>query len=170
MDFSLSKSVFKLIDQSSLSWAVAKEAHSGQTYGDKPYTYHLGQVRSAVIKINYPDNRGVAPYGEEDTYYKLEMVANLHDSEEDTYLTSQDLLDIGFPEDVVEAVTLVTKKEGVSYKDYLKLLSQNELAWKVKVADTYCNLTESMKDGDVKRVRKYSEQLGLLYKFKNWEE
>ena len=72
---------------------------------------------------------------------------------------------------MVDAVVLVTKVGGLSYSDYLRQIAGNEIAFKVKVADTYCNLTESIKGGDFKRVRKYSSQLEKLYKLrKQYEE
>ena len=140
---------------------IAYEAHEGQMYGDYQYIRHILQVVNSSRKL-------FRPKIDDDS---LEIVALLHDSVEDCEeVTKDSLVSDGIPLKLVEAIILVTKKEGVSYKDYLKTLSRNELAWKVKVADTYCNLTESIKGGDVKRVRKYSKQIELLYKFKSWEE
>lgn len=48
----------------------------------------------------------------------------------------------------------------------MKGIVGNDLAFKVKVADTYSNLTESIKCDDTKRVRKYSQQLDKLYKLR----
>ncbi|UUW39739.1 hypothetical protein VP14_052 [Vibrio phage VPMCC14] len=137
-------------------------AHHGQKYGDKSYTYHLRMVADNTIEL-FPSTC-------KKFKAKLYTTALGHDLIEDTHVTKDVLIASGYDDEVVEAIDLVTKKEGLSYKDYLKKLSDNELAWKVKVADTYSNMTQSIVDGDTKRVRKYSSQLELLYKYKSWEE
>ena len=157
--------VYKLIDQVYDARVLVKESHGSQLYGNKPYTYHLDQVRDSVINLEFPDI-SMCPYGSEDLFYKLEMVALMHDLLEDTEVTSEKLLELGYPEDVVAAVVLVTKVEGLSYTDYLRNIVKDDLAFKVKVADTYCNLTESLKDGNIKRIRKYSIQIEKLYKLR----
>lgn len=139
-------------------------AHHEQKYGDKPYTYHLRMVQDKAMEL-FKEGVGIKLTNFD---LKLSTVALGHDLLEDTSVTKEALLQSGYAEDVVEAIDLVTKKEGLNYKDYIRDLSLNELAWKVKVSDTYSNLTESIKHGDVKRVRKYSSQLELLYKNKSW--
>lgn len=135
------------------------DAHLEQKYGDKPYTYHLRMVEEKAQEL-------FSEHLSEQDQLKLSIASFGHDLEEDTTVTSEYLVSEGFDIDVVWAIDLVTKKEGVGYKDYLRLLSTDPLAWQVKVADTYSNLTESIKDGNIKRSRKYSKQLELLYKFK----
>lgn len=137
-------------------------AHSGQKYGDKPYTYHLHMVAEKAHEL----------FGESvqhnHTIEDLKLItASLgHDLLEDTYVTKESLIEAGYHADIVEAIDLVTKKDGLGYTEYLRAISRNGLAFKVKVADTYCNLTESIKCGDIKRVRKYSLQLEKLYKLR----
>lgn len=109
-------------------------------------------------------------YESEDDWYLGQITCLGHDLIEDTYVTKEYLISKGFDERAVQAIDFVTKKEGIGYKDYLRKLSENKLAWKVKVADTYSNMTQSIIDCDDRRVRKYSSQLELLYKFKSWEE
>ena len=142
------------------------EAHQGQRYGDRYYTYHLRMVRNKIMEL-FEESKGLTP-----TYKDLQLstVALGHDLFEDTYVTRELLLAEGYHEDIIHAIDLVTKREGVSYKEYLRTLSKDEIAWKVKVADTYANLTESIKDLDIKRSRKYATQIELLMKYKGWEE
>lgn len=155
---------FDLIDLEYKASVYAREKHKYQKYGKYDYSFHLQNV---VMNLKL---FGIQSYKSDDVNaYHTAMVAWLHDIIEDTDTTKEDLYSEGFPEEVVGAVDLVTKKEGLSYKDYLRTLSVNELAWKVKVADTYSNMTQSMIDSDDKRVRKYSSQLELLYKYKSWE-
>ena len=141
------------------------EAHQGQRYGYRSYTYHLRMVRNKVLEL-FEESKGLTP-----TYKDLQLstAALGHDLFEDTYVTRELLLAEDYHEDIIHAIDLVTKREGVSYKEYLRTLSKDEIAWKVKVADTYANLTESIKDLDIKRSRKYSTQIDLLMKYKDWE-
>lgn len=133
-------------------------AHAGQKYGDKPYTYHLRMVENKVVEL-FPNMQPLQ-------HIKMITVALGHDLLEDTPITKEALIEAGYDKDIVEAIDLVTKKDGIGYNEYLRAIAQNEIAWKVKVADTYCNLTESIKSGDIKRVKKYSSQLEKLYKLK----
>lgn len=139
-----------------------REAHKGQWYGNSLYTVHLITTQRNFDTLEMYDN--------EEDWLLVQISCLGHDLIEDTYVTKEYLIGQGFDERVVEAIDLVTKKDGLSYKDYLRKLSENELSWKVKVSDTYSNMTQSMIDSDDKRVRKYSSQLELLYKFKSWEE
>ena len=121
--------------------------HGGQMYGDKPYSYHLFQVRD---KVKDED---------EDT----QVVAILHDVLEDTKATYRDI-QTKFGREVAEAVARLTKVKGVEYTDYIEGVRSNPIALKVKIADTLCNLTQSHKEGNLKRIRKYSKQMYLLTK------
>ena len=66
-----------------------------------------------------------------------QKVGFLHDVVEDTDLTIEDLRKMGVEEEVLEAVDLLTHREGISYEDYVRniLLSGNETAIQVKVND-----------------------------------
>ena len=70
-----------------------------------------------------------------------QKVGFLHDVVEDSGLTIEDLRDMGVEEDVLEAVNLLTHKEGISYEDYIKdiLYSGNETAIQVKINDLHHN-------------------------------
>ena len=136
-------------------------AHKDQKYGDKDYSYHLNMVSKKVIEL-FGESIG------EEEKLLLEMGALGQDLIEDTFVESSHLESLMIKRVVIEAIELVTKKEGLSYNDYLRQIAHHpiDLAFKVKVADTYCNLTESVKCGDIKRVKKYSSQLEKLYKLK----
>ena len=66
----------------------------------------------------------------------------LHDVVEDTDITIADLRAEGIEDDVLEAVDLLTHREGVSYEDYVKkiVMSGNETAIQVKLNDLHHNL------------------------------
>lgn len=61
-------------------------------------------------------------------------VALLHDTVEDTAVTLEELAEI-FPREIVEAVDLLTHREGVEYFDYVRSIRANPVAVKVKLAD-----------------------------------
>ena len=74
-------------------------------------------------------------------------VALLHDVVEDTEVTLEDLRR-DFPEEVVEAVGLLTHEEGVDYYDYVRRLKDNPVARLVKLADLQHNSDESRLTGN----------------------
>lgn len=61
-------------------------------------------------------------------------VALLHDTVEDTDVTLADLAK-EFPQEVVDAVALMTHAEGVDYFDYVRAIKANPVSTKVKLAD-----------------------------------
>ncbi len=132
---------------------LAKVSHGDQKYGSCPYINHLNAVKAEVNELFVPSKY-------------TSHAAILHDIIEDTEVTADKLLTLGVDPLVVEAVVLVSKTPEVGYTEYLRKLSSNTVAWKVKVADIHCNLTESIKEGNFKRVRKYSSQLEKLYKLR----
>ena len=68
--------------------------------------------------------------------------ALLHDVVEDTDVTLDDLRK-DFPEEVVEAVRLLTHEEGVPLETYLAAIKVNPIALKVKLADNAHNADQS---------------------------
>lgn len=123
----------------------ARNAHSGQYRRDgvTPYFNHIESVTKRVEKHGY----------------KAIIVAALHDIIEDTNITAADLFYAGFDADVIIAVELLTKKEGVNYFDYLKAIKNNVLAKTVKIADMISNLSDDPTDG---QIYKYARGLQFL--------
>lgn len=68
------------------------------------------------------------------------MVALLHDVIEDCDVTPDELLADGFPQEVVDGVLSVSKKEGESYMDFVARAKQNPLGRVVKLHDLEDNL------------------------------
>lgn len=131
-----------------LARAIAAKLHAGQKYGEDEYTVHLAEVEAAVVSM-FP--------GED----RLPIIAQLHDILEDTACT-QTLLRTLFDEDIVKAVVNLTYAPAEGRNAYLHRCKSNELSRKVKMADSYCNLTRSLMRGDMKRVKKYGETLAAL--------
>ena len=96
------------------------------------------------------------------------MCALLHDVVEDTDTTFADLLSMGFPQAVVEVLTLLTHEEGVPYMDYVEKISKNVTATKVKIADLKHNMDETrlsiVDEYAKKRAQKYAQALAFLTK------
>ena len=135
----------------------ASEAHSGQTdKSGSPLILHPLHMMS-VMKTD-----------------KTRIVAVLHDVLEDTAKTAGDLLSEGFPEDIVEAVKILTRErdEGSEtekdeqYFAYIKNILSNELAAEVKLVDLAHNMDVSRlsapSEEDYKRVNKYKKARAML--------
>lgn len=93
-------------------------------------------------------------------------VALLHDVIEDTDYTLDDLRKLGFTEDVVSAVGLMTHAEDVPYMEYVAEIKKNPIAKAVKLADLRHNSDTSRLDvvteRDIAREAKYAEAIKLL--------
>lgn len=93
-------------------------------------------------------------------------VALLHDVVEDTDITLVDLMSEGFPDEVIDALSLMTHNDDVPYLDYVRALTNNTLARKVKLADLAHNsdLTrlDKVEDKDLERVKKYKQAILML--------
>lgn len=94
------------------------------------------------------------------------IVALLHDIVEDTDYTLQDLKALGFPSNVIDALALMTHDPKVPYMEYVKGISANPLATKVKLADLQHNSDlsrlDSVDEKALSRVKKYATAIELL--------
>ncbi|MDO4864553.1 MAG: HD domain-containing protein [Ruminococcus sp.] len=104
---------------------IAYAAHHGQTdISGVPYIFHPYHVAEQM----------------KDEY--AVCAALLHDVVEDTDVTLADL-ERDFPQEVTEAVRLLTHDPRTDYRDYILAIKQNELARRVKLADLAHNCDES---------------------------
>ena len=104
------------------------------------YSAHHGQFdKGGVPYIFHPIHLAEQMDDEVST-----CVALLHDIVEDTAVTLEQLAR-EFPREIVEAVDLLTHRDGVEYFDYVRAIKQNPVAVKVKLADLAHN-------GDPKRI------------------
>ena len=94
------------------------------------------------------------------------LVALLHDVAEDTDYTLQDMRVMGFPESVLEALNLLTHREGEPYMDYIARIKTNPLARQVKLADLRHNsdLTrlDAVDEKTLARAEKYARAIAML--------
>ncbi len=103
---------------------------------------------------------------EEMTDEKTTVVALLHDIVEDTDYTIEDLQNMGFSDDVLEAISVMTHDKSVPYMQYIELIKKNEIAKTVKRADLMHNSDlsrlDTIDDKAIERVKKYQEALKIL--------
>lgn len=95
-------------------------------------------------------------------------VALLHDVVEDTDYTIEDIIAMGFPKPVTDALALMTHDKAVPYMDYVAKIKTNPIAKAVKLADLRHNSdTSRLEYVDEKvlcRIRKYHDAIELLEK------
>ena len=125
------------------------EAHKDQT--DKsglPYVFHLFHLAEQM-----PDE-------------KTTVVALLHDVIEDTDYTLDDMKNMGFSDDILSAIALMTHDDGVPYMEYVALIKKNPIAKMVKLADLRHNSDMSRLDKvtahDRERAEKYKKAIEFL--------
>ncbi|MBR3901424.1 MAG: bifunctional (p)ppGpp synthetase/guanosine-3',5'-bis(diphosphate) 3'-pyrophosphohydrolase, partial [Ruminococcus sp.] len=101
---------------------IAYMAHHGQTdCNGIPYVfhpYHLAEQMDDEISC---------------------CVALLHDVAEDTEVTL-DELGKNFPQEIIEALKLLTHEKDTDYFDYVRRIKDNPIAKKVKLADLAHNM------------------------------
>ncbi len=94
------------------------------------------------------------------------IVALLHDVVEDAGIPLESLRDMGFPEETVAAIRLMTHDEAVPYLDYLAQMKGNPIARTVKLADLRHNSDlsrlDQVSESDMKRAEKYKKAIALL--------
>lgn len=116
------------MEQKAIDFAV--HAHSGQQYGDDPYTTHLTAVRLVLDRFSVTDE-------------SLRVAAWLHDTVEDTAVTRDDVVR-EFGEDVSALVWAVTgigpNRKTRNADAYAKIVQIGERAAILKLADRLANV------------------------------
>ena len=96
------------------------------------------------------------------------IAALLHDVIEDTDYTLEDLRSMGFPDQILEALALLTHNDYVPYLDYVAKIKDNTIARTVKLADLRHNSDLSRLNcvdaRALSRVEKYRRAIELLEK------
>lgn len=94
------------------------------------------------------------------------IAALLHDIIEDTPITADELLGMGFPARAVDAVRLLTHDDDVPYDEYISAIKNDPVAMAVKLADLRHNSDisriEKPSEKDVKRAEKYRRAIAML--------
>lgn len=128
---------------------IAFDAHKEQV--DKngiPYIYHPIHLAEQMS-----------------TEYEI-CVALLHDTVEDCDITFENLIEAGLPDEVIEAIKLMTHDKNVPYMDYVRKIKDNPIAKAVKLADLRHNSDLSrlnnVTEKDLKRKEKYAQAIQIL--------
>ena len=94
------------------------------------------------------------------------IVALLHDVIEDTDYTFADLAAMGFGDDVIEALRLLTHDDAVPYMDYVAQIKTNPIAKTVKLADLRHNSDlsrlDTVDERALERNKQYAAAVRLL--------
>lgn len=139
--------------QFTIAMQLANEYHAGQKYGDKEYMYHLLGVLNLVEQAGGGDME--------------RCVALLHDILEDTECTPHKLRTAGLCEEIVEGVMAITRYEMQDQRTYLKQCWANRLSRFVKRWDSMFNLIHSLREGNSKRIQKYTKVIQFLDEYKS---
>ena len=94
------------------------------------------------------------------------ICALLHDVVEDTKYTFEDIRNLGFSEDVIDILKLLTHDKDTPYLEYVKQITTNKIASKIKLADIKHNsdLTrlEEVNDQILDKIKVYKQALDIL--------
>jgi (p)ppGpp synthase/HD superfamily hydrolase len=129
--------------------SIAVQAHRGQKdRNGRPYILHpisvMGKVDTETEKI----------------------VAILHDVVEDTDWTFDKLKKEGFPQEIIDALDGVTKRDGEEYEHFVNRSAKNPISRRIKLADLQDNMDarrmREMTDNDLVRLRKYRKAWAQL--------
>lgn len=102
------------------------------------FSFHEGQVDKCGEPY-YLHPLCIAAHFQELNDADAAIVACLHDLVEDTSC-SLEYLEDRYPESIVDAVDAITRREGETYRQYIKRLCHNNIARKVKIQDIKDNL------------------------------
>ncbi len=103
---------------------LAAAAHAGQV--DKAGRPYIDHPRAVAASVAHLGDHAV-------------MAALLHDVVEDTDITLDQLRQLGYPDEVVNAVNAVTKRDGETYMDLIRRAAADPLGRVIKLADNAHN-------------------------------
>jgi len=129
--------------------SIALSVHKGKTdKGGNPYILHPLRVMLDMTTI------------------EEKIVAVLHDVVEDSHTTIQNLREENYSEEILDALTLLTKNQNQTYNEYILEIKKNTLATKVKLADLRDNMDKKRllnpNKKDIARINKYKIAYSLL--------
>jgi len=123
---------------------------------------HQGQVdKSGQVYILHPLRVMFAVEGE-----TARMVAVLHDVVEDSQYTFDDLREMGYSDEVIDALDCLTRRNDETYIEFVKRASTNQIARQVKLADIEDNMDirrlQDITDKDHERLKRYRQAWAYL--------
>lgn len=147
----------KAIDWATLAHSIQTKDGNPQKYDGKPYTAHLAEVESVLIRFGYNSESSI-------TAQNLLVAAWLHDILEDTTVTYEELMS-GMGKEVADLVYAVTNESGANRKErhlktYPKIIS-HPYAIILKLADRIANTEASVnlsKNGSFHFLKMYKKE------------
>lgn len=163
-------------------WAAYLEKHKAEflskTLKDRDYIFMEDSLEEVALEIATKAHAGQKdkagkdyiehPKRVADSCYTTEerVVALLHDTIEDTDVTPDSLREAGMPEEIVEAVLSVTRREGETYEAFVKRASENRIGRVVKLHDLEDNLDimrlDAVTEKDIERLNRYLKAYRFL--------
>lgn len=153
-------------DKLQLAKLLSIHLHQNQRYGGWDYfETHILTVYNKVC-----DCLTTLPQDFVDLYSEdLKILAYLHDVLEDSDFESE-MIEMLFGMNIAHSLCLLSKSymygskrvKALSYESYIEGIKSDPLALIVKICDTKANLEQSMRDGNEKRINKYTKQLQML--------
>lgn len=129
-------------DLETIALEIATKVHQGQK--DKAGKAYIKHPKRVADNCKYTEER---------------IVALLHDTIEDGDVTPEYLAERGFPENIIEAILSVTRRDGESYEDFIRRAGQNPIGRQVKLYDLEDNMDikrlVSVSEKDIARLNKY---------------
>lgn len=139
------------------------------------YSELVKKACNIMFEVHKADkDKGGYPYVFHPFYLAAQMddeettcVALLHDLIEDhgDIYDFDRLISEGFTKPIIEALRLMTHKDGVPYMDYVIAISKNDIAKKVKIADLKHNLDTRRTSGN--KPPKYNTYIEALKYLEN---
>lgn len=129
-----------------LALSLSRLAHAKQRYGNLPY--FSGHVMPVVNRVRSDPRAGVEHV----------VVAALHDVVEDTAVTLEDVR-YQFGPVIWNSVKAITRKEGEPYAEYIRRVSEDDIAAVVKFHDLKENLARRPRPSLRKRYEKAMEAI-----------
>lgn len=125
------------------------------------YEKHKGQFdKAGVPYILHPLHVALQMETEDE-----KIVALLHDTLEDTDATIEDFKGLGLSEEIISSIKLLTRSKDMSYMEYIKIISTDKLAKKVKLKDLEHNLDDSRFKGDKNKTESLMKRYKKAYEF-----
>lgn len=125
------------------------------------YEKHKGQFdKAGVPYILHPLHVALQMETEDE-----KIVALLHDTLEDTDATIEDFKGLGLSEEIISSIKLLTRSKDMPYMEYIKIISTDKLAKKVKLKDLEHNLDDSRFKGDKNKTESLMKRYKKAYEF-----
>jgi hypothetical protein len=131
---------------------LACQAHEGQfDKAGREYIHHPLAVMLMADESGANDN--------------VLMTAILHDVVEDTIYTLSDLIDMHYPNSVIKALNLLTRRSNEIYDHYIDRCLEDDISIVIKYLDSYHNKNRpnGMNVSLKKRYDKTLDKLEVLY-------